>query len=429
MKYRIKLYVFFVFMASFASSSAQEKGLDRLSFSIDYRTFLQEVAHRNIAYAAEKYNIQLAEANLLQAGIFPDPELEIGLFDNAQHRMKMGYGFTSGISWTMELGGKRKARLDLARNEVALTRLMVEDFFRHLRADATLAYLKAVHVGLVLEVQQDSYRQLLRLAQADSLRLQLGAITQVDARQSKLEARTMRNEVFAAEADQQVALANMLLLLGKQNQDSLPLPEGDLHVGFRSFVLPVLMLEAQNNRADLQAALGSKDISHKVLQLAKANRVIDLGLSVGVEYNAEARNEMAPSPSFTAVQAGISIPLKFSNRRPGELRAAQYGILQAEKNYERVELTIKTEVRQAFYTYQAATKQVEQFNAGLLEDAKAILDGKIYSYQRGETSLLEVLDAQRTYNGVQQSFYQALYDYAAALVELERATGIWDIDL
>ncbi|SMG08220.1 outer membrane protein, cobalt-zinc-cadmium efflux system [Sphingobacterium psychroaquaticum] len=429
MKNRIKLYVVFVFYVWVLPVKGQTISPDTLTPVLDYRTFLKEVAARNMAYAAEQYNIQLAEANLLSAGIFPDPEVEVGLFDNAQRRMKMGYGVSSGISWTMELGGKRRARVDVAQNEVELTKLMVEDFFRHLRADATLAYLRAIHSGLVLHVQEDSYQQLLRLAQADSVRLRLGSITQVDARQSKLEARTMRNEVFAAEADQQAAYAHLLLLLGREEQESLPLLEGDLQVGARTFMLPTLVLEAQDNRADLKAALGSKHISHKMLQLAKANRVIDLGVSVGMEYNAEARNEMAPSPSFTAVQAGVSIPLKFSNRRPGELRAAQYGILQAEKKYELVELTIKTEVRQAFYTYQAAAKQVEQFNAGLLEDAKAILDGKVYSYQRGETSLLEVLDAQRTYNGVQQSFYQALYDYAAALVELERATGIWDIDL
>ncbi|MFQ3574819.1 MAG: TolC family protein, partial [Cytophagales bacterium] len=61
-------------------------------------------------------------------------------------------------------------------------------------------------------------------------------------------------------------------------------------------------------------------------------------------------------------------------------------------------------------------------------DAKLVLDGKIYSYQRGETSLLEVLNAQRTFIGVQQAYYQTLFAYAAALVELERVVGIWDLE-
>ena len=149
---------------------------------------------------------------------------------------------------------------------------------------------------------------------------------------------------------------------------------------------------------------------------------------MGAGYNSYVRNIIATTPSFTTVNAGISIPLKFSNNRPGELRAAQYGALQAEQLYKKTELTIETEVTQAFYTYKAAQKQVLQFNTGLLAEAKAIMDGKIYSYQRGETSLLEVLNAQRTYNDVQQNYYQTLYSHAAALVELERAAGIWDIN-
>lgn len=53
--------------------------------------------------------------------------------------------------------------------------------------------------------------------------------------------------------------------------------------------------------------------------------------------------------------------------------------------------------------------------------------GKIYSYDRGETSLLEVLNAQRTYDEVRILYIETLYNYAASLVELETSAGIWDI--
>ena len=58
-----------------------------------------------------------------------------------------------------------------------------------------------------------------------------------------------------------------------------------------------------------------------------------------------------------------------------------------------------------------------------------ILEKKIYSYKRGETSILEVLNAQRTYNDIQANFNETLYNCAVALVELERACGIWDIEI
>lgn len=64
----------------------------------------------------------------------------------------------------------------------------------------------------------------------------------------------------------------------------------------------------------------------------------------------------------------------------------------------------------------------------MLQEARAILEGKIYSYTRGETALLEVINAQRSYNETRLAYDEARYNYAVALVELQRAADIWDID-
>jgi len=392
----------------------------------DYSTYIHRVGQNNLAYSAEKFNINIAEANVLSAGIFPDPELSIGWADNGQRRMKMGYGFTSGLEWTLELGGKRQARMDLAKNESKLTSLLLEEYFRNLRADATLAYLQTIEKRFQLQVQSNSYEQMKKLADADSIRYKLGVISQVDARQSKLEAGTMRNDVYAAFAEWKTAMANLSLLSG-DTHDTLWNPEENFTGFERDFRLQDLIEEAKNQRIDLKAALQSKTISQSTLRLAKANRAIDLGLSLGLEYNTYVSNIIAPTPAMTKIGAGVSIPLKFSNNKPGELRAAQYGVLQAEQILKQTELVIKTEVTQAYFTYEGARQQVAQYNKGLLTEAQAILEGKIYSYKRGESSLLEVLNAQRTYNEVQQNYYQTLYTLAEALIELERASGIWDI--
>ena len=64
----------------------------------------------------------------------------------------------------------------------------------------------------------------------------------------------------------------------------------------------------------------------------------------------------------------------------------------------------------------------------MLHAAREVIDGKIYSYNRGEVSLLEVLDAQRTYD-VQAQYIETLFNYSAALVELEKSAGVWDVEL
>ena len=79
------------------------------------------------------------------------------------------------------------------------------------------------------------------------------------------------------------------------------------------------------------------------------------------------------------------------------------------------------------------TEKIEKnnVNAGgsMLSQAREVMDGKIYSYNRGEVSLLEVLDAQRTYDDVQAQYIETLFNQSAALVELEKSAGIWDVEL
>lgn len=395
---------------------------------INYPDFLNLVNRNNLGYVAEKFNVNIAEANIEASKVFPDPELAIGASDNGQRRMQMGYGFSTELSWTLELGGKRKARIDVAKSTSELTKALLEDYFRNLRAEATLDYLTGLKQKEIFRVQLNSYTILKNIAIADSIRFKLGSITEIDARQSKLEANTMLNEVYQSEADWKTALLELGTLTGKHKADTLYSPIGDLTQFDRLFDLHALMISAQNNRADLLAALKNKNVSQDLLKLTKANRVLDLGVNMGVESASVVSNIVAPTPSSNAVSAGIAIPLKFSNQNKGELKAAEYTVQQADILYRQTELQIQTEVRKAWLNYLATQKQIRQFDTGLLADAQRLLDGKIYSYKRGETSLLEVLNAQRTYNETQLNYYETLYNYAAALVELEKTAGIWDIN-
>ena len=93
------------------------------------------------------------------------------------------------------------------------------------------------------------------------------------------------------------------------------------------------------------------------------------------------------------------------------------------------ELAIRLEVTQAYNKYTAACRQVDLFDSGLMEQAEMVFSSKLGSYRSGDTSLLDMLHARRTHNIIRESYYKALFNCAAALVELERAAGIWDIDI
>ena len=115
---------------------------------------------------------------------------------------------------------------------------------------------------------------------------------------------------------------------------------------------------------------------------------MDVDVSIAVSRNARVYNEEAPAPPFTGVTAGIAVPLKFSNFNKGTVRAARYREQQAEAQYKQALLQVQTEVMQAYSNYQSFAEQVNHSEDGLLRQAREVMDGKIYSYNRGEVSLL-----------------------------------------
>ncbi len=422
---QVSLLLLFCSGAAFAQLHTEEATNKNV---LTYQEFLSKMAANNLSYAAEKYNIDIAEAEVQAAKMFPDPELSFGWVDNQQKRMQMGYGFEAELSWDLELGGKRKARKNLAKDQKVLAELELQEFFQTLRAESTVAFLEALQNKMLFDIQKDSYESMLQVAKSDSIRYSLGQISKVDAIQSKLEAKSMWNDLQDADDTWENSLVEIRNIISASRNDSVFIPNGDFNKFDRLFSLNELIVTAQNNRADFLVARQNKVVAGRQVSLARAERVIDLGLNVGVENNSFVKNAVAPTPGNTAVKAGISIPLKFSNRKDAGLKTALYEERQADLEYSAIELELEKEITQAYRNYLTKQKQIYRFENGMLSESKEVFEGIKYSYQRGASSLLEVLDAQRTYNETQQAYAETLFGYAEALVELEKAVGIWDID-
>jgi outer membrane protein, heavy metal efflux system len=396
-----------------------------IHYDINYKDYINLVGTKNLAYAAEKLNINISEAAIEAAKIFQNPYFSIELIQDLEGGSRIDNGFSSELTKTIDLGGERKAKIDLTRSEKDLTSALLADYFRNLQAEATIIYLEGMKHKQLYMVSYDSYQTMKKLYEADSIRLRLGSIMQIDAIQSKLEAGILLNDLTHTMAEWKNSLTDISMMTGTTKKDTLFLPSSHLHNVMREFFLDSLIIAALNNRADLQAAMFNKDVSQKALRLTKKERNTDIDLKIGY---ADFYMSDGVSPNATALTAGIAIPLKFSNFNKGEIKMAEIKVQQADELFKHAELQIRTEIIQAWEMYQNYCNQVQNFNNGLLENAENVRKGKIYSYQRGETSLLEVLNAQRTFNEIQTTYYEALFNQVAALIELEKAAGIWDID-
>lgn len=395
---------------------------------LSYRQYMERVTAGNLEYAAERLNVDISDAEVIASKVFNDPNLSVSYFNNENNSLEMGEGVEVELSKTFSFG-KRGANIALARSESELSRALLADYFRNLRADATVSYLEALKQYELYKVKQNAYDNIRQLAESDSVRFKLGKIMEIDAIQSRLEAGILKNELLQAETDLHNAFSNLNLLTGSVAHDTLFIPEASLHLPPRDFVLADLISTASVNRADLVAALKNREVASRALKVTRRERNTDVDLSIAISKNTRVRNEEAPAPPFTGVTAGIAIPLKFSNFNKGAVRAARFREQQAETQYQQALLQVQTEVVQAYRSYQSLMQQVGHYENGMLQAAREVIDGKVYSYNRGEVSLLEVLDAQRTFDDVQAQYIETLFNYSTALVELEKSAGVWDVEL
>lgn len=388
----------------------------------DYTAYMKAVEQRNAAYLAERYNVDVAEAMTTAARVFNDPSLSVAYGNNQDWSLQMGQSVEAELSYGFSLGNVRRARINVARSEEDITRAAVEDWFRNLKADATLAWLSAQEARAILEVKRSSYEGMRQVAASDSLKAVLGDGSQVDARQSRIEAQALHAECLSAEADYVNALNELSLFAGgMQFRD---IPDADVAVSLPALPAQELLDLALEHRADLRAAELSRTLSERNLALVKASRAPEIELNAGYSYNTEVRNEIAPAPQFHGLSVGVAVPLKFSRLNRGERLAAERSVLQAEAAYEAARQQIVSEVRQALVSWESATRVAQECSDSILEDAANILASRRTAYLQGDSSLLDYLMAVRVYNETAEQCISAKAGLAAAAAELVRALGL-----
>lgn len=417
------------FLNTISKKAYAQKITEHIKEPITLSQYLTSVIKGNLQYIAGQFNVSIAEAELNAAKIIPDPDLSLIYGNNEDKRLQMGQSVETSLSYPISLGNKRKAGIELVRSQHELSKLIFEAFYQNLMADATLSYYACLKNERIYKLQTDILDQLTKLARADSIRFSTGEATALDALQSSLEARSHQTNVLQSLSELHNSYINLLVLQGKDLSDTINNPSDEFPAGQIDLSLDALIEHAVEKRADLLVALTNTKVSEKNLRLLKANRAFEFSLETGYSYNSIVKNEIAPAPAYNGLSAGIAFPIKLSNLNRGTLRAADLAVRQSEIAYRDTELQIRSEVICAYNNYITQNKKIEQYNLGLINDAEKILNGRLYAYQNGESDLLEVLNAQRTYTDLQMNYLEALYEYTSSLIELERASATRNLNV
>jgi len=119
----------------------------------------------------------------------------------------------------------------------------------------------------------------------------------------------------------------------------------------------------------------------------------------------------------------FSIPLPIFNRNQGDIAHASYAATQAQLNEQAAEQTVLTDVETAYEAVTSQQQILDLYTSGYLQQAQQSRDISRYAYTRGGATLLDLLDAERSYRSTELAYRQALATHMLSMEQLREAVG------
>jgi len=377
------------------------------------------IAH-NHALKATQTQIQQSQAQEVTAALRPNPNLTVdSLFIPVEPQnfttniLANVTEFDAGVSYLFERGGKRHRRIEAARDQTAQTRYQVSDAERGLIFNTAQQFITVQLAESNLDLaNQDlaSFQQTVDIAKAQ---YKAGEISEGDELKITVQLLQFQTDVSAAKVAKVQALASLRGFLG---YDAVPANydvEGDLTYQPLRLNPDDLKLKALNSRPDLLGAREGVRVSESQYALAKANGKVDVTGALTYSHLSD-QNTLG---------ATVSLPLAIFDRNQGEIARTRYAMTAAQETANAASDTVLTDVNSAYEAFSGNQEVVNLYTGGYLKQSKDSRDISEYAYRRGAASLLDFLDAERSYRATQLAYRQALANYLIAVEQLKEAVG------
>lgn len=393
---------------------------DASSVALTVPQAAQLALENNLNLLAERYNLRVAEARVITAGLRPNPVLTLnaGLPDHTIFRNNVNpYAEVAHVDFVFERGAKRERRLEVAENAKEVTRLQFLNTVRTLFLDVQNACVEVLLAKHNLTLAQENLHSLENVVQISAHRVRAGDLAAVELQRVSLTALQYQNQVRKSETDLLIARKELQVLVGRSLQDPLVDVSGELRRDAQPASMEAVLQQAFIRRPDLLSLQHDQARSAAELRLQIAQGVVDY--TVGVEY----QRQQASNKEGNQYGVSMSVPIPVFNRNQGEIARAQEEHDQLAVKLRATEADIRKEVQAAYLRYETAQETIQRLESDMLGKAEDVRSTMAYTYQRGAASLLEFLDAQRTFNETRQSYNEARADYARGLYQLDAVSG------
>jgi outer membrane protein, heavy metal efflux system len=366
---------------------------------------------------ATRTQIQQNQAQEITANLHPNPVFGgdsqfIPFFSPGQFSQDVEQ-YDLGLGYTFERGGKRHKRLQAARDQTAVTRAQVADAERSLTFNVAQQFINALLANSNLAFAEEGLKSFQQTVDISAERYRAGDISEGDYLKIKLQLLQFQTDVSSARVAKVQALGSLRQLIG---YSALPRDfdvGGDLVYQPLAARLEDLQTKALNERPDLRAAQQGIGAARSQVALARANGKQDVTLTTNYSH----------TPGLHSLSWFVSMPLPIFDRNQGEVARTRFALTQAEFTAKSGQDTVMTDVTNAYEASVTNQEVVQLYTSGYLKQAQDSRDISAYAYKGGAATLLDFLDAERSYRATQLAYRQALAAYMLSLEQLRQAVG------
>jgi outer membrane protein, heavy metal efflux system len=371
----------------------------------------------NQTLRAQRLNIDQSKAGEITAALKPNPTLstivdQVPIFSPQTIRLGT-QAYTQALSYTIERGGKREKRVVVAKDTTEAAAQTVADNERTLKFQVAQAYINMVLAKSVLQFAKEDLANFSQVVDLNKARLTAGDLSEGDYLKLSLQKLQFEQDATSAELSLVQAKATLRQLLGYESIAENFDVTGTLGHKKQLVTLADLNRQAVENRPDLQAAKTNVKLASDTVSLAFGNRAKDWSVS-GDYTNQGATNGIGGS---------FSIDLPIHDRNQGEIARSQAAVKQAAETESSTQVSVLTDVVNAYYGMKTSDQIVGLYEGGYLNQATQSRDISNYAYQRGAATILDVLDAERSYRATQLGYRQAMATYMIAAEQVNQVVG------
>jgi len=403
--------------ASFGAEPAPQPPAGAGTFSLTVDEAMGLFLKQNLDLLIAQYGIDSAKGLEVTTRLFPNPTLSADVTGSMTESFGQVGVLAFRIDQLFELAGKRGYRQESAKYGVQSAEASFADAVRTLGFAVKDAFYHVFQAKQKLDLARQNSANFAEVVKINDLRFKKGAIPEVDLIKLRVQLVDFQNQVIIATQDFLAAQNTLKGLLRVRPIVELVL-KGELDYTARSLSLETLKADALLSRPDVLAKTRNVSQKDANLKLARAFRVPDVTLGA----DALMQGPQGPNTPH-GYGFGLSVPLPLFNRNQGGILQAEADLKTAQTDLDKTRLLVEIDVENAYRDFTQTEMLVQAYRGGAVNDAKEVKDIAAKAYQRGGTTILDLLDAFRTFNTTMQGYIDALYAYQRSLLEIDAAVG------